>query len=448
MARFLSFVQPTDGDAQMITELKPVADLVLGGMDRKIEKRFWTSRTIGLLSFGLCGLVLLVYFIFLADGSSRLHVEASRLTISTVSSGVFQEFIPVTGSLLPLETFFLDAVDGGRVECKYIDAGAMVKKGDPILKLTNANLQLDVMYREALSYEQINNARNTRIAIEQNSIAVQGQVADVEYQLQHAQRVYRRDSVLAMKGMLSDMEFKQSRDDYAYWLRRREIARESAVQDSLLRVQQLGQLNASVRRLQANLDMIKQNLDGLIVRAPISGQLSSLSVEIGQSKGPGERLGQIDVLGSYKVRAGIDEFYISRVGAGQAGEFEFSGREHKVTISKVFPEVREGKFEVDMVFAGAPPDGIRRGQTVQVRLAMGDSAEAMFIPRGAFYQSTGGRWVYVVDKSGTVAVKRAVTFGRQNPMMIEVLAGLQPGEQVVTSSYDTFGDNDKLVLQQ
>ncbi|MBP1649535.1 MAG: efflux transporter periplasmic adaptor subunit [Bacteroidetes bacterium] len=431
----------------MIAEKKPVAEVILGGMDRRVEKRFWTARNIGLAVLGGFVLIVLGYLFFFMDGSSRLHVEAQRLTISTVTRGAFQEFTPVSGSILPRETFFLDAVDGGRVECRYVEAGATLKQGDPILKLNNANLQLDVMYREALSYEQINNARLTRIAIEQNSIAVRGQVADVLYQLERAARAYRRDSLLAMKGMVSDLEFKQTKDDYAYWLRRREIARESAEQDSLLRVQQLGQLNASVKRLQANLDMIKRNLDALVVRAPISGQLSSLNVEIGQSTKPGERLGQIDVLGSYKVRAGIDEYYLSRVRIGQPGAFEFSGQDHSVTVSKIYPEVREGKFEVDMEFAQTPPEGIRRGQTVQVRLTMGDTAEATLIPRGAFYQNTGGRWVYVVDKSGAMAVKRAVTLGRQNPMVIEVLAGLEPGEQVVTSSYDTFADIDKLVLQ-
>jgi HlyD family secretion protein len=432
----------------MIAEHEPAVELVLGGMDRKIEKRFWSIRNAGLAATGGFVLLLLSYFMLSADGNSTLRVETQRLTISTVTRGAFQEFIPVSGTVLPRETFFLDAVDGGRVERRYVDAGTMVRKGDPILRLTNVNLQLDVMYREALSYEQINNARNTRIAIEQNSIAVRGQMADVEYQLGRARRAYRRDSVLAAKGMVSDLEYRQSSDDYAYWTRRREIVCESTVQDSLLRAQQLGQLNASVQRLQANLDMIKKNLDGLTVCAPINGQLSALNVEIGQSAHPGERLGQIDVLGTYKVRAGIDEFYLSRIRAGQRGVFEFSGQDHQVKITKIYPEVREGRFEVDMYFEDTPPAGIRRGQTVQVRLALGDTADATLLPRGAFYQKTGGRWVFVIDRSGTTAVKRAVTLGRQNPMMIEVVAGLEPGDQVVTSSYDMFGDNDKLVLYQ
>jgi HlyD family secretion protein len=432
----------------MLADRTAVPEVILGGMDRKIKKRFWNGRNKMLVGLGTLVLGVFVYALFIADGRSRLKVESDRLTISTVSRGPFREFIPVTGSILPRESFFLDAIDGGRVECRYVEAGAMVKKGDPILKLANANLQLDVMYREALSYEQINNARNTRIAIEQNSINIRGQMADVEYQLERARRTFRRDSLLAAKGMVSDLDFRQSRDDYSYWQRRCEIARESAVQDSLLRVQQLGQLNSSVQRLQANLDMVKMNMDALTVRAPISGQLSALTVEIGQTANVGERLGQIDVLGSYKVRARIDEFYVSRIGAGQKGAFEFSGQDHPVAINKVYPEIREGKFEVDMEFQNEPPAGIRRGQTVQVRLALGDTTEAILLPRGAFYQNTGGRWVYVVDKSGTAAVKRAVTLGRQNPMMIEVIAGLGEGDRVITSSYDTFGDNEKLVLQQ
>jgi HlyD family secretion protein len=431
----------------MLADRRPVAEVTLGRMDRKIEKKFWTARNSIYILLGGFVLILLVYLFGFADRSSRLNVELQRLTISRVARGTFREFIPVTGSILPRETVFLDAVGGGRVEYRYVDAGSIVKKGDPILKLANAGLQLDVMYREALSYEQINNARNTRIAIEQNSITVRGQMADVDYQLERARRAYRRDSVLASKGMVSELEYKQAVDDYAYWIRRRDIARESTVQDSLLRSQQLVQLDASVQRLQANLDMIKRNIDALTVCAPIDGQLSALNVEIGQSTNAGERLGQIDVLGSYKVRAGIDEFYVSRIRTGQRGEFSYSGREHQVTIIKVYPEIKEGRFEVDLDFVTDTPAEIRRGQSVQIRLALGDTTEATLLPRGAFYQHTGGRWVYIVDKSGTTAVKRYVTFGRQNPATIEVLAGLEPGDQVVTSGYDTFGDNDKLVLQ-
>lgn len=433
-------------DAQKITELKSVGAPDQSGMDRKIEKKKWPPRKIAYTAGGAVLGFLVLYMLIFADRSSRLNVDTERLTISTVARGPFQEFIPVNGSVQPIQTFYLDATEGGRVESKFVEAGTMVKKGDPILKLTNANLQLDVSYREALSFEQINNARNTRIVIEQNTTTVRAQLADVEYQVDRARRAFRRDSLLFSKRMLSELDFKQSRDDHDYWLKRLEIARESFRQDSLLRVNQIGQINASIARLQANLEMIKQNLDALVVRAPISGQLSSLNAEIGQSKSAGERLGQIDVLDSYKVRAGIDEFYISRIKPGQTGEFDFAGGSFRLTIAKVFPEVRDGRFEVDMEFPGAPPAGIRRGQTLQIRLELGDLAEATLIPRGAFYQKTGAQWIYVVDKSGSYAVKRPIKLGRQNPQAFEVLEGLEPGEQVITSSYDNFGDVDKLVL--
>ncbi|HEX9006198.1 MAG TPA: HlyD family efflux transporter periplasmic adaptor subunit [Bacteroidota bacterium] len=417
-------------------------------MDRKLAKKKWPPRKIALVG-GTALLVLAVlYMTLFADRSSRLNVDAERVAISPVVRGPFQEFIPVNGTVQPIQTFYLDATEGGRVESRYVEAGAMVKQGDPILKLNNANLQLDVSYREALSYEQINNARNTRIVIEQNTISVRAQLADVEYQHQRAVRAYRRDSLLFSRGMISDLDFKQSRDDNSYWSRRLEIARESFRQDSLLRVNQIGQINASIARLEANLDMIKQNLDALVVRAPISGQLSSLNAEIGQSKSAGERLGQIDVLDSFKVRAGIDEFYISRIKQGQTGEFDFVGSTYQLTISKVYPEVRDGRFEVDMLFAKAPPQGIRRGQTLQIRLELGDLTEALLIPRGGFYQKTGGQWIYVVDRSGAFATKRPIKLGRQNPQTFEVLDGLEPGEQVITSSYENFGDIDKLILKK
>ena len=226
------------------------------------------------------------------------------------------------------------------------------------------------------------------------------------------------------------------------------LAKDNFRQDSLMRFAQLSQLEGSINRLQANLDLTKHNLDNLIVRAPISGELTSLNAEIGESKSPGQRLGQIDVLNNFKVRAAIDEFYIARINVGQAGEFDLSGTTYGLKITKVYPEVKDGRFEVDLEFAGKPPQGIRRGQTLQVRLELGDLSEALLLPRGGFYQKTGGQWVYVVDKSGDFAVKRNVKLGRQNPQVFEVLEGLEPGENVITSTYDNFGDIDKLVLKK
>ena len=430
-----------------ITELNPPAPLQQGGMDRKIVKKKWTPRKIAAIAAAVLFVAFSVYAL-IGQSGSRLNVDANKLTISTVVKGPFQEYIPVNGTVLPIQSIYLDAVEGGRIEKKYVEAGAFVHKGDPILKLANTNLQLDVMYREALSYEQINNARNTRITIDQNTIRVQQDLADVRYQLQQATRNYTRDSLLAQRGLIADLDFKQTRDQYQYSLKRLAISLENARQDSILRHNQIGQLEESIKRLNSNIDMTRKNLENLIIRAPINGQLSSLNVEIGQSKGTGERLGQIDVVDSFKVRAAIDEFYISRINPGQTGEFDFAGGSYRLAITKVYPEVKDGRFEVDLEFAGNPPQGIRRGQTLQIRLELGDLAEAVLIPRGGFYQKTGGQWVFVVDKSGDFAIKRPIKLGRQNPQMFEVLDGLVPGEQTVTSSYDTYGDADKLVLKR
>jgi HlyD family secretion protein len=417
-------------------------------MDRKIEKKKWPPKKIVGVSIVVIFFSTVAYSFIFGDRSSKLNVNAEKITIAAVAKGAFQEFIPVTGTVLPITTIYLDAIEGGRVETIFLEAGSFVTKGDKILKLANTNLQLDVMYREALSYEQINNARNTRLAIEQNSITVRTQLADVDYQVQRTQRAFERDSALAAKNLISPQDFKQTSDEYVYWLRRRDLARENARQDSILRANQIGQLDASVQRLQANLEMIKENLENLILKAPVTGQLTSLSAEIGQSKSPGQRLGQIDVLDGFKVRAPIDEHYIARTNIGLTGQFDFVGTSYKLVIKKVYPEVQDGRFEVDMEFDGKTPQGIRRGQTLQVRLELGDPAEAMLLPRGGFYQKTGGQWVYVVDKSGGFAVKRSIKLGRQNPEFFEVLEGLEPGEQVITSTYDNFGDIDKLVLNK
>jgi HlyD family secretion protein len=414
-------------------------------MDRRIEKKKWPPKKIALV--GGAGLfILFVIYALAANTGSRLNVEAERLTVSTVVKGPFQEYIPVNGVVQPIRTFYLDAVEGGRIEEKFVEAGAFVKKGDPILRMGNTNLQLDVMYREALSYEQINNARNTSITIEQNTISVRQEVAEAEFQFLQAERNFTRDSALSSRGLISPMEFKKSADEFTYWKERREISLAHARQDSLLRLNQLGQLDASIRRMTANLELTRKNLENLTLRAPIGGQLSSLNAEIGQSKSAGERLGQIDVLDSFKVRVPVDEFYIARVSPGQTGECELAGETFPLTIRKVYPEVRDGRFEVDMEFAGKVPAGIRRGQTLQIRLELGRLEEAVMVPRGGFYQKTGGQWIFVVDASGDFAVRRPIKLSRQNPQVFEVLDGLEPGERVVTSSYDSFGDAERLVI--
>ena len=376
-----------------------------------------------------------------------MNVNIERITIATVEKGVFQEFIPVIGNVLPIKTIYLDAMEGGRVENIFVEAGSMVHEGDKILKLANTNLLLDIMYREAQFFEQSNNLRNTRLAMEQHRLTLRRELVELDYQIQRQKRIYDRNTELAKKDLISQQEYEQAKDEYEYLLKRKELTLETQKQDAVFRQVQIEQLEASVQRMQTNLGMVKQKLESLVLRAPISGQLTSLHAEIGESKSPGERLGKIDVLEGFKVRAAIDEHYIARIEIGRTGAFDLAGTSYTLIVKKIYPEVREGRFEVDMEFDGASPQGMRRGQTLRIRLELGDLSEAVLLPRGGFYQKTGGQWVYVLEPSGAVATKRPIRLGRQNPQVFEVLEGLEPGEQVITSTYDGFGDIDRLILK-
>lgn len=416
-------------------------------MDRPIEKKKWPPKKIAALS--LIGIVLAaaLYSLLFRDSRSRLNVDPERITMATVTKGAFQEFIPVTGNVLPIRTIYLDAIEGGRVEKIYLEAGTLVHEGDKILRLGNTNLLLDIMNREGQFFDQSNNLRNTRLAMEQNRLTLRRELVELDYQILRQKRTYERNAALAKKNLISQQEYEQSKDEYEYLLKRKELALETQKQDATFRKLQIEQLEASVQRMQTNLGMVKQKLENLVLRAPISGQLTSLHAEIGESKSPGERLGKIDVLEGFKVRAGIDEHYIARIETGRTGAFDLGGASYTLIVRKIYPEVREGRFEVDMEFDGASPQGIRRGQTLHIRLELGDLSEAVLLPRGGFYQRTGGQWVYVLDPSGSYATKRAIRLGRQNPQVFEVLEGLEPGERVITSTYDGFGEIDKLILK-
>ncbi len=417
-------------------------------MDRKLEKKKWPPKKIA--GFSAAGLFfsVVLYTFLLGDSSSKLTVKQEKITISEVTRAPFQEFIPVTGNALPIKTIYIDAIEGGRVEKKFVEAGAFVKEGDKILQLTNTNMLLDIMFREAQFFEQSNNLRNTRLLMEQSRVTLRQQLNEQGYQLQRLKRLHDRASELRTKNLISQQEFEQTEDEYEYRRKQKELAIESFKQDSLFRQIQVEQLEASLQRMQANLDVTKQKLESMIIRAPITGQLTSLNAEIGESKAPGQRLGQVDVLDGFKVRAGIDEHYLPRISIGQTGEFDFAGKTYTLITKKVFPEIRDGRFDVDLEFDGDDPEGIRRGQTLHIRLELGDLSEAILLPRGGFYQKTGGQWVYLLNKSGDVAVKRPIRLGRQNPQVFEVLEGLEPGEKVITSTYDSFGDIDKLILKK
>ncbi|MDE3057881.1 MAG: efflux RND transporter periplasmic adaptor subunit [Bacteroidota bacterium] len=417
-------------------------------MDRILEKKpLYKRKRFWLYSGGGAGFVLLLLVIAL-DTGSKLNVDAEKITISTVAEGDFQEFIPVSGTVLPRTTFYLDAILGGVVEKKYVEEGAMLHKGDKILKLSNTNVQLSALQQETFTYQQINDARNTRLQIEQNSNALQNALVSATFSLTNAKEMFDRQEKLWEKKLISQQEYEQAENNYHLTLAEQKIAYRNFVSDSILKQSQLTQIAGSIDRLQKNLELIRENIDNLTVTAPMNGQLTSLNAETGQAKSPGDQLGQIDALDGFKARADIDEFYIARVMKGLHASADVDGKTYNLSVTKVYSEVTSGKFQVDMEFNGEVPSGIRRGQTLQIRLQLSEQTKALLLPRGGFYQKTGGQWVFVLDKSGDIAVKRNISLGRQNPDYFEVLSGLKPGDKVVTSSYDNFGDVNELAVKK
>lgn len=417
-------------------------------MDRIIEKKKWTPKRIAMLAAAALFFSIIIYNLGFGDRSSKLNVEQEKITISEVRRGPFQEFIPVTGTVLPIRTIFLDATEGGRVDTIYTEAGSYVEAGDKILQLQNTNLHLQILSQDALVVEQRNILTSTRFSLEQNRITLRQRLIDQEYEIQRLKRLYDRHKELFEQNLISQQEFEATKDEYEYQKKRQRLNVESFKQDSIFHIVQVRQLEQSLDRLERNLSIARQRLDDLTIRAPIDGQLTSLIPEIGQTVAQGQRIGQVDQLDGFIVRAAIDEHYLARINEGQYGEFDFAGKTFRLITDRVYPEVRDGRFEVDMRFRGETPEDIRRGKTVHIRLELGDLSEAVLIPRGGFYQKTGGQWIYVLDESGETAIKRNIRLGRQNPQVFEVLEGLEPGEKVVTSSYDSFGDIDKLVLKE
>lgn len=416
-------------------------------MDRQIEKKKWPPKKIAIIAVAVIFVGFVAYGFIFGDKSSKLNVETERLTVSTVERGAFQEFIPITGNVLPIKTIYLDAIEGGRVEQLFREAGNFVDKDDKILRLTNTDLMLRIMNNEADLFEQRNNLRNTRLIMEQERLQIRSNITDMDFNILKFQREYDRAKELRKENLISQAEFEQKKDEYEYYVKKKAQTVQYQRQDSIFREVQVRQLEQSVDRLQENLEIVKTKLEDLIVRAPISGQLAFLEAEIGQLISTGERIGQIDVLDNFKVRADIDEYYINRIEVGRPGSFDLGDATYRLIVKKIYPEVRDGRFQTDLYFDEITPEGIRRGQTLHIRLELGDLSEAVLLPRGGFFQKTGGQWVYVLDESGDFAQKRNIRIGRHNTQVYEVLEGLEPGEKVITSSYDSFGDNDKLVLK-
>ncbi|MDN5200154.1 HlyD family efflux transporter periplasmic adaptor subunit [Fulvivirgaceae bacterium BMA10] len=416
-------------------------------MDRVIKKKKWTTKRILGLSGGTVLLSFIVYSLIFADNRSKLNVDANKITISTISEGDFQEWIPETGTVQPIQTFYLDAIEGGIIQELNTETGSMVKKGDPLVTLTNSNLQLDVLNREAQLYEQINNLRTSRLLLDQNTQNLEAQLAEINYQLELLGPQYKRQKILLKEKAISQQEFEAIEEQYEYNVRRKEITYESYKRDSVLKRIQIRQLNDSETRMWKSLEAVGNILGNLIVKAPRDGQFASPQLEIGQSIGTGERLGQIDIIDDFKLRVAIDELYLPRIAVGQIATYETQAREKfRLEVTKVYPTITQGNFEVDMEFDGGAPKGIKRGQSLRIRIELGNPGQAILLPSGGFFQSTGGNWIFVLDESEGKAVKQSIRVGRKNSENYEVLEGLNPGDKVITSSYDNFGDNEVLLL--
>lgn len=417
------------------------------GMDRHIEKKTWTLKRI-VSVFALLGfLVIAIYMIWFMDTRSSVNVDPNKITVSEVEENSFQEYLQVNGTVQPIQTSYLDAIEGGVVQEVMMESGAMVEAGDTILTLTNSGLQLQVMQQTSGLYDQINNVRNSRLNLEQNTLNLQEQLANAKAQMEILNARYVREKKLFEKDLVSEEAFHTTKENFQFQKRRYELTYESFRKDSIQSINQLSQLNDSEERMYQNLEAVQQILDNLTVTAPITGQLSTIELNQGQSISSGERLGQIDILDGYKVRLAIDEYYLPSVSTGLKGSFSYNEQTHELVITKIYPVINNGQFEVDMEFTDQAPRNLRRGQSVRIRLELGASFQAIQIPRGGFYQTTGGHWIFVIDESEKRAYKRNIRLGRQNSDYFEVQSGLQPGEKVITSGYDAFGDSEVLILE-
>ena len=415
-------------------------------MDRPVER----SRTrwlrpaliVATLGLGATG----VWHYLIPESGRSLSVGAARLKIASVEKGVFEDFIPLRGRVVPRRTVFLDAVEGGRVEEIFVEDGAAVAAGTPLVRLSNTQLQLDVIAREAEVTQQLNNLNTLQLQLEQNRLSHRRTLVDIDYQMRRLTRITEGGDRLIANGLIGRREYDDARDELAYQRQLKDVTQEAQSTDERLQRAQMKQLREASTQLQANLAVARKNLESLNVTAPVTGQVTAFDIEVGQSLARGERLGQVDDPARFKLSTLIDEFYLPRVDIGLGATAEIDGTEHNLRLVKIYPQVTSGQFEVDFAFDGEHPGNVRRGQTLQVRLSLGDPSEALMIPNGAYYQDTGGNWVFVVAADGAVAVRRSVRLGRRNAQSIEVLEGLERGERLIVSPYTDFVDTDRIVL--
>ncbi|GAA4132785.1 efflux RND transporter periplasmic adaptor subunit [Sphingobacterium kyonggiense] len=417
-------------------------------MDRPIKQKTWNSKRIMMLA-GIVGIIALIgasyYF---TSGNSKLNVEAERISIVEIKEGSFQEFIPINGMVQPISSIYLDASVGGRVEEKYVEDGAHLHKGDPIMRLSNTDMELGLIQQETQVLNLLTQAQIAQTNAQQVSINNKNQMADVEQALKEAERVYSLNKKLLAEKAIGSQEYQKSLNEYNYQKERVVLTKQILQQDEISNKQKLTQDRETYKRTQSALELTRQKVGDLILRAPVDGQLTSFDAEIGQSKQAGERLGQIDVLSGFKVRADIDEHYINRIFPDLQGQFTIGDKTYDLRIKKVYTQVKDGRFQVDMEFVGVRPEGIRRGQTLSIRLALSDETKALLLPKGGFYQQTAGNWIFKLDKNGNTAYRADIQLGRQNPQYYEVMGGLKPGDKVIVSSYETYDKIQELNIKK
>lgn len=419
-------------------------------MDKVIEKKkgiaaAFTKKSVKWWALG--AFVILVVVLLLTGRRSVLRVDGSTILTGTARQGEFNDYIRVSGQVQPMTTVQLSPTEGGNVKRIVVEEGSHVNEGDVIVVLGNENLDMQILNSEAELAEKENILRNTMISMEQQKLSVRQEKLSLQIEVRRARRAYEQNKALYEEKLIAKEEYLKASEDYELAKDKLELVTDRERQDSLYRSVQIAQMHESLENMRLNMNMIRRRKENLSVKAPISGELGLLDVELGQSVAAGAKIGQINNLDSYKIEAQIDEHYIDRVAPGLEATFERQSEKYSSVIRKVYPEVRDGKFKADFRFEGQQPENIRTGQTYYLNLQLGQSAEAILIPRGSFYQNTGGKWVYVLNADGTKATKRSVRIGRQNPQYYEVLEGLAPGDKVIISSYDAFGDKDELIIK-
>ena len=435
----MAILPRTSGDSA-----KTGDDVDLSPMDRRIERRWITPQRVAVTLISTLFVAVLT-FGYVRYGLNRsLTVGGERLTVSQVHYDTFLEYIPVTGNVVPLTTVYLDAVDGGQVTDRFVEEGAYVEAGQPLVRLKNSALQLQVISSEALLTEQLNFLASTRLDFERTLLNRKRELLEIDYQIDLLSRHVEQRAPLVATGGATQTEVDDLEARLTYY-RGLQVAVEEAQQvDEEFQATQMTSMERALEAMNANLGIARQNLENLTIIAPISGQLTLLEAEIGESKAAGVRIGQVDQVNEFKVTALVDEFYLARIVMGQRAAVEVAGREYQLEVSTVYPGVQNRQFEVDLEFVGETPEVIRRGQTLRMRLEIGAPAESLILANGSFYDDTGGQWVFLLDESGNFAERRSVRFGRRNPEGIEVLAGLQEGDSVITSGYEQFVDFDRI----